>query len=47
MIANKDVAKRGGAVAGTARHQLEKETGRKVINNGNFLPKNNINNLGL
>ena len=31
MIGNKDAAKRGGAVAGAARQQLEKETGRRVI----------------
>jgi len=40
MIANKDTAKRGGAVAGTARNQLEKETGKKVIDKANFLTKN-------
>ncbi|HMQ95647.1 MAG TPA: Bro-N domain-containing protein [Candidatus Saccharibacteria bacterium] len=31
MAGNKDAAKRGGAVAGAAREQLEKETGRRVI----------------
>lgn len=36
---NKDAARRGGAVAGTARQQLEKETGSKVINSQNYLPK--------
>lgn len=40
MTGNKDAAKRGGAIAGTARKQLEKETGRKVVNRENFLPKN-------
>ncbi len=38
LTENKDAAKRGGAVAGTAREQLEQETGRNVINNRNFLP---------
>lgn len=39
MAGNINAAKRGGAVAGTAREQLESETGRKVINKGNYLPK--------
>lgn len=39
MIANKDAAKRGGSVAGTARKQLEKETGKKVVSKKNYLPK--------
>lgn len=39
MIANKDAAKRGGAVAGTARKQLEKETGSRVVSPKNYLPK--------
>jgi DNA-damage-inducible protein D len=39
MTANIDAAKRGGAVAGTARAQLESETGRKVVSGDNFLPK--------
>jgi len=34
---NKDAAKRGGAVAGTARKQLEKETGDKVVSKDNYL----------
>lgn len=37
MGENKDAARRGGAVAGTARKQLEKETGKKVINKNNYL----------
>lgn len=45
MDENKDVAKRGGAVAGTARKQLEKETGEKVVNKNNHLPKSNITKL--
>lgn len=39
MTGNKDAAKRGGAVAGTARKQLEDETGTKVVSKDNFLPK--------
>jgi DNA-damage-inducible protein D len=38
MSENKSASKRGGAVAGTARKQLEGETGRKVVDEGNFLP---------
>ncbi|MCA9329584.1 Bro-N domain-containing protein [Candidatus Saccharibacteria bacterium] len=37
MQENKDVARRGGAVAGTARKQLESETSKKVVNSDNFL----------
>ncbi len=37
FIENKDVAKRGGAVAGIARKQLEKETGEKVVSKDNYL----------
>jgi hypothetical protein len=36
---NKKVAKRGGSVAGNARKQLEKETGKKVVSSINYLPK--------
>ena len=39
MIGNKNAAKRGGAVAGTAREQLEKETGKKVVSKDNYSPK--------
>lgn len=38
MTENIDAARRGGAVAGTARKQLENETGRKVITKDNYLP---------
>lgn len=38
---NKDAAKRGGSVAGTARIQLERETGRKVVNQKNYLEETN------
>ena len=36
---NKQVSRRGGKIAGDARSNLEKETGRKVINSQNYLPK--------
>ncbi len=39
MPANKKVAKRGGGVAGKARKHTEKELGRSVISNDNYLPK--------
>lgn len=37
MSENMSAAKRGGAVAGTARKQLEQETGRNVVNEYNYL----------
>jgi len=37
FIKNKKVAKRGGRVAGTARNAAEKEIGRSVMTNKNFL----------
>lgn len=37
MKAHKNVAKRGGGVAGTARKETEKELGRSVISKGNYL----------
>lgn len=40
MISNKNTAKRGGSIAGTARKQLEDETGKKVVTKRNFLPDN-------
>ncbi|OGH12417.1 MAG: phage antirepressor protein [Candidatus Levybacteria bacterium RIFCSPHIGHO2_01_FULL_36_15] len=36
---NKRVSRRGGKIAGDARSNLEKETGRKVITSQNYLPK--------
>lgn len=36
---NKNAAQRGGGVAGTARRQLEKETGKSTISEQNFLPE--------
>jgi hypothetical protein len=38
--ANKRVAKRGGNVAGVARKQTEKELGRTIFSEDNFLPEN-------
>ena len=34
---NKSVAKMGGKIAGDARHQLEQESGKPVISQGNYL----------
>lgn len=45
MDKNLDAAQRGGSVAGTARKQLEGETGKKVINSDNNIPKNDTNTL--
>ncbi|MDP3028899.1 MAG: Bro-N domain-containing protein [Deltaproteobacteria bacterium] len=36
---SKKVAKRGGNVAGTARKETEKELGRSIVSNQNYLPK--------
>jgi len=36
---NKQVARRGGGVAGTARKETEKELGRSVVTEQNFLPE--------
>jgi DNA-damage-inducible protein D len=40
---NKKVAKRGGGVAGKARSETEKELGRSIISNKNFLPEKSKN----
>lgn len=45
MAENKDAAQRGGSVAGTARTQLERETGKPVVNKNNSLPKNDRKSL--
>ena len=37
FIENKQVAQRGGNVAGVAREQAEKELGRSIVSNKNFL----------
>jgi DNA-damage-inducible protein D len=42
FIENKDVAKRGGAVAGTTRKQLEIETGDKIASKGSIETLNNL-----
>ncbi len=34
---NKVAAKKGGTIAGDARQNLEKETGKKVVTNENYL----------
>jgi DNA-damage-inducible protein D len=47
---NKKVAKRGGTVAGNARKETEKELGRSIVSEDNYLadqlPENNKNKLG-
>jgi DNA-damage-inducible protein D len=40
---NKQVAKRGGKVAGVAKNQMEKELGRSVLSKNNFLEINQNN----
>jgi len=48
MPANKKVAKRGGSVAGKARTETEKELGRNVISDKNYLqPKQSTKKLGI
>ncbi len=39
FVRNKQVSRRGGKIAGDARSNLEKETGKKVITSQNYLPK--------
>ncbi len=39
FIENKKVSRRGGGIAGDARKNLEKETGRNIVTPKNFLPK--------
>lgn len=41
FVKNRDVAKRGGGVAGKARKELEKQTGRSIVSKNKFFPKNN------
>lgn len=45
MIGNKDAARRGGSVAGSARKQLERETGNAVVSKQNHLPKKDRKSL--
>ena len=40
FIENKKVAIEGGNVAGRARKDLEKQTGKKIISENNYLPEN-------
>ena len=42
---NKNVAKRGGKVAGNARKETEKELGRSIVSEKNFLGSDNKLNL--
>ncbi len=42
---NKDVAKRGGKVAGNAREATEKELGRTVVSKNNYLDKDDVPEL--
>ena len=50
FIGNKKVARRGGTVAGNARKETEKELGRSIISEENYLsdllPDNEQNKLG-
>ncbi len=39
FVENKIVAKQGGSVAGKARIDLEKKTGKKVVSTENYLPE--------
>lgn len=39
FIENKKAAKKGGKIAGDARQALEKETGKNVVSNENYLPE--------
>lgn len=45
LVENKQAAQRGGSVAGNARKQLERETGREVISKENYLPNQNKKGL--
>lgn len=38
FVENKKAAKRGGNVAGIARNQMEKETGKSIVSKKNYLP---------
>lgn len=39
FLENKKAAKKGGKIAGDARKALEKETGKNVVSNENYLPE--------
>ncbi len=42
---NKNVAKRGGKIAGNARQETEKELGRSVVSKKNYLSKDGNKHL--
>ena len=44
FIENKQVAKRGGNIAGNARKETEKELGESIISKQNYLNNKSINN---
>ncbi len=44
FIENKQVAKRGGSIAGNARKETEKELGESIISKQNYLNNKSINN---
>ena len=46
FIENKQVAQRGGNVAGVAREQAEKELGRSIVSNQNFLLDSELDRIG-
>lgn len=46
FVKNKNVAERGGNIAGNARKQTEKELDRPIISKENYLPKSNYKKLG-
>ena len=43
FVENKIVAKQGGSVAGKARIDLEKKTGKKIVSAENYLPASKKN----
>ncbi|MBL1280111.1 MAG: Bro-N domain-containing protein [Fluviicola sp.] len=45
FLENKDVAKKGGAIAGDARKALELESGQKIVSEQNYLPENKIKKI--
>jgi len=42
---NKEAAKEGGTVAGQARKELERKSGRKVVTSENFLPEKKVRRI--
>ena len=44
FVENRVVAKQGGSVAGKARIDLEKKTGKKIVSKENYLPEGNRKN---